>query len=78
MSDLVLSQPNVNIDLHLVAPLRRREIVRKNILRPTFSKLRPKCSYISFEEVTEKYEVVKELLRKQQARFDNLLESESF
>jgi hypothetical protein len=78
MSDLVLSQPNVNIDLHIVAPLRRREIVRKNILRPTFSKLRAKCSYISFEEITTKYTMVKELLAKQRTQIRDLLESEMF
>ena len=31
MSDLILSQPNISIDLHIVAPLRRRDVVRKNI-----------------------------------------------
>jgi hypothetical protein len=78
MSDLVLSQPNINIDLHIVAPSRRRDLVRKNILRPSFMRLRPKCSYISFEEVTNKYSLVKDILRKQQAQIRDLLESETF
>lgn len=78
MSDLVLSQPNVTIDLHIVAPLRRRDLVRRNILRPTFARLRPKCSYISFEEVRNKYEIVKGILSKQKAKIKDLLESESF
>lgn len=78
MSDLVLSQPNINIDLHIVAPSRRRDIVRKNILRPTFSKLRAKCSYIPFEEVTTKYTMVKDLLEKQRTRIRDLLDSETF
>jgi hypothetical protein len=78
MSDLVLSQPNINIDLHIVAPSRRRDLVRKNILRPTFSRLRPKCSYITFEEVTAKYAMVKDILRQQQAQMRDLLESERF
>lgn len=78
MSDLVLSQPNINIDLHIVAPVRRRDIVRRNILRPTFVRLRRKCSYISFEEVTAKYAMVRELLKKQSTRIRDLLESETF
>jgi len=78
MSDLVLSQPNINIDLHLVAPIRRRELVRKNVLRPTFARLRSKCSYISFEEVITKYELVKDILKKQKAKIRDLLESETF
>ncbi len=78
MSDLVLSQPNINIDLHIVAPNRRRDLVRKNILRPTFAKLRPKCSYITFEEIMTKYAMFKDILRKQQAQIRDLLESEKF
>lgn len=78
MSDLVMSQPNVNIDLSIVAPMRRREIVRRNIMRPTFSKLRPKCSYISFDEVTSKYDMVKEIIKKPTARIVDLLDGESF
>lgn len=78
MSDLVLAQPNVTIDLNIVAPTKRRELVRKNILRPTFARLRPKCSYITFEEVTTKYALVKDILRKQQAQIRDFLESEKF
>ncbi len=78
MSDLVMSQPNVNIDLSIVAPARRREIVRRNIMRPTFSRLRPKCSYISFDEVTTKYDMVKDILKKPTARIVDLLDGESF
>lgn len=78
MSDLVISQPNVTIDLHIVAPLRRRDLVRKNILRPSFSRLRPKCSFISFEEVSSKYKIVEGILVKQKAKIRDLLESEMF
>lgn len=78
MSDLVLSQPNITIDLNVVAPLKRRELVRKNILRPSFTRLRPKCSYISFEEITGKFEIVKTILRRQHAKIQDLLESEKF
>jgi hypothetical protein len=78
MSDLVLSQPNISIDLHIVAPIRRRDLVRKNILRPSFARLRPKCSFITFEEISAKYEVVKDILQKQQAQIRDLLESENF
>lgn len=78
MSDLVLSQPNIMIDLNVVAQLKRRELVRKNILRPSFARLRPKCSYISFEEVTSKFAIVKDILKRQRAKIQDLLESEKF
>jgi predicted RNA-binding protein with PUA-like domain len=37
MSDLVALQPNINIDLFIVAPTRRREKVVREVNRPTFS-----------------------------------------
>lgn len=77
LSDLVLSQPNINIALHLVAPLRRRDVVRKNALRPTFSRLRLLCSYISFEEIMHKYDLVKAILAQHQTQIRDLLESEA-
>jgi hypothetical protein len=77
LSDLVLAQPNITIDLHIVAPLNRRETVKKNILRPSFQPLRRKCSYISFEEVIRKYEMAREIIRLQ-AHLRLSLESEHF
>lgn len=78
MSDLVLSQPNITIDLNVVAPLKRRELVRKNILRPSFTRLRPKCAYISFEEISSKFSIVKDILKRQHAKIQDLLEGEKF
>ncbi|MBT3314306.1 MAG: hypothetical protein HN390_06805 [Anaerolineae bacterium] len=78
MSDLVTAQPNINIDLHIVASSKRRNVVRNQILRPTFSHLRSKCSYISFEEVINKYDMVKSLISQQKTVIRGLLESESF
>ncbi|MFI5253281.1 MAG: hypothetical protein ACHQQQ_12720 [Bacteroidota bacterium] len=75
--DLILSQPNTNVDLNIVAPLSRRELVKKNILRPTFQNLRKRCSYISFEEISKKYEIAKEVLQLQ-AELRISLESEKF
>src|SRR5438105_15545161 len=52
MSDLLALQPNLDINLYLVAPDERREKVEAEILRPTF-KLRDKplcviCGFLSF------------------------------
>jgi hypothetical protein len=41
MSDLITMQPNLNIPLYLVAPDERREKVRTEVNRPTFSRLSP-------------------------------------
>jgi predicted RNA-binding protein with PUA-like domain len=56
MSDLVALQPNINIDLFIVAAPRRRDKVVREVKRPTFSRLpRPLtalCQYIPYDELT--------------------------
>jgi predicted RNA-binding protein len=41
MSDLVTMQPNIKLDLYLVAPDEKRDKVFNEINRPTFAKLKP-------------------------------------
>jgi hypothetical protein len=65
MSDLLALQPNLDIDLFLVAPKERREKVKQEILRPTFS-LREKplatvCGFLSFEKLVEKVDGIRRL-----------------
>ncbi|HWM26434.1 MAG TPA: hypothetical protein VNP98_16580 [Chthoniobacterales bacterium] len=65
MSDLLALQPNLAINLFLVAPDDRREKVENELLRPTF-KLRDKplastCGFLSFEVLTEKLRVIRDL-----------------
>ncbi len=67
MGDLVAMQPNLNIPLFLVAPEDRREKVFAEVNRPTFSRLDPRlaeiCRYISFEELRDRIDKVKEFVR---------------
>lgn len=55
MSDLVTMQPNINLNLYLVAPDDRRERVYSEINRPTFAKLRPSlpkiCKFIPYSKL---------------------------
>ncbi|WP_143160929.1 hypothetical protein [Pollutimonas bauzanensis] len=58
MADLVAMQPNLNIKLHIVAPVERREKVMKEIKRPVFSLLEGRalseiCTYLSFDSMRE-------------------------
>lgn len=58
MADLLALQPNMNIDLHIVAPAARREKVFQEIRRPVFQlmdggPLSEKCTYLSYESVKE-------------------------
>jgi hypothetical protein len=65
MSDLLSLQPNLNIDLYLVAPDERRDKVEQELLRPTFS-LREKpladiCGFLPFGTLCEKLDGIRKL-----------------
>ncbi|MFZ0800978.1 MAG: hypothetical protein WBQ09_14775 [Terriglobales bacterium] len=65
MSDLLALQPNLDINLYLVAPDERREKVEQELLRPTFS-LREKplsrvCGFLPFTSLCEKLAGIKKL-----------------
>ncbi len=65
MSDLLSLQPNLDIDLYIVAPDERRNKVQQEILRPTFE-LREKplsslCGFLAFSNLTEKVRGIRQL-----------------
>lgn len=65
MSDLLALQPNLDIDLYLVAPDERRGKVEQELLRPTF-KLRERplgdvCGFLSFSKLKETIEGIRNL-----------------
>ena len=65
MSYLLALQPNLEINLFLVAPDERQEKVEQEILRPTFA-LREKplanvCGFISFSKLMEKLDGIRKL-----------------
>ncbi len=58
MADLLALLPNINIKLHIVAPISRKEKVFEEIQRPVFSLLErgemsEVCSYLSYDRVIE-------------------------
>ena len=65
MSDLLALQPNLSIDLFLVAPDDRRDKVESELMRPTF-KLREKplasiCGFLGFDSLTDKLKAIQNL-----------------
>lgn len=65
MSDLLALQPNLDINLYLVAPDERRDKVEQELLRPTFS-LREKplariCGFLPFTAFCEKVDGIRKL-----------------
>jgi hypothetical protein len=65
MSDLLALQPNLDLDLYLVAPDERRAKVRQEIARPTFAyrekPLAKVCGFIGFGKLMEKVEGIRQL-----------------
>jgi len=65
LSDLVALQPNINIDLYIVAPPSRRSQMARQIGRPTFQRLpRPLsglCKFIAYDRLSELAERVEDL-----------------
>ncbi|MDQ4042589.1 MAG: hypothetical protein M3118_02055, partial [Actinomycetota bacterium] len=58
MADLLALQPNMDIRLHIVAPLARREKVFQELRRPVFSlldrgPLSESCTYLSYDSLRE-------------------------
>src|ERR1051326_119342 len=58
MADLLALQPNMDIRLHIVAPVNRREKVYQELTRPVFSLLErgplsESCTYLSYDAVRE-------------------------
>ena len=55
MSDLITMQPNIKINLYIVAPDERRERVMAEVNRPTFARLNPPlptiCQFIPYSEL---------------------------
>jgi hypothetical protein len=82
MSDLLALQPNIDIKLFLVAPDERREKVKQEILRPTFSlsekPLAEICGFIGFGKLTEKLDGIRKLGLASSLKEDFLLKTAEF
>jgi tetratricopeptide (TPR) repeat protein len=67
LSDLILVKPDNSINIYIVAPDERREKVKSEVNRPTFSRLElnKMCYYMPFsklrEEVSRNYKILKYL-----------------
>ena len=82
MSDLLALQPNLEINLFLVAPDERRDKVKQEILRPTFSlKEKPLaeiCGFLGFGKLTEKLDGIRQLNLASSLKPDFLLKSAEY
>ena len=80
MSDLVSMQPNIKINLYMVAPDDRRDKVFTEINRPTFARLKPPlpkiCKFIPYSELKKEIEQIGVRVRFMRPEFiDDIAES---
>jgi len=65
MSDLLILVPNLRVDLFIVAPDERRELVRREVRRPTFDALQPPlaevCRFIPYSSLQRHLTTVRQL-----------------
>lgn len=78
LNDLVLAQPNNQIDLYIVAGRTKRQKVCNQLLRPSFHSLIPKCSFFSFEQIDEQTKKMESLSNEQGVRVSGLVKGERF
>ena len=78
LNDLVLAQPNNQIQLFIVADRRRRDRVFNQLLRPSFQELAPQCELLSFDAVEEAINRIESLKLGKSGRVSGLLEGEKF
>lgn len=73
MSDLVSMQPNIKLNLYIVAPDDRRDKVFTEINRPTFARLKPPlpkiCKFISYSELKKEVEQIGDKVRYMKPEF---------
>jgi len=80
MSDLISMQPNLKINLYIVAPDERRDKVFNEINRPTFARLKPPlpniCRFIPYSELKAKIDEIGQMVKYMKPEFiDEISES---
>jgi hypothetical protein len=78
LNDLVLAQPNNQIDLYVVASSKRRPKLNEQLIRPSFQTLLPVCRFVSFESIEEQMKHLETFPVESGARVTGLISGETF
>lgn len=78
LNDLVLAQPNNQIDLYVVASRSRRLRVQNQLIRPSFQQLITQCRFLDFESVETQVDRLQAIQTDKGVRVSGLLEGEQF
>lgn len=78
LNDLVLSQPNNQIELYIAASESRKSKVYDQLVRPSFQDLLPVCKFVAFEYIEEQIKRLESLGLGNGVRVSGLIEGEQF
>lgn len=78
LNDLVLAQPNNQIDLYIVASRKRRNRVQNQLIRPSFQQLIRQCRFVDFESIETQLERLQAIQIDKDVRVSGLIEGEQF
>lgn len=78
LNDLVLGQPNNRIDLYIAASEERRALVSRQLMRPTFQPLLPRCQFLGFSQLRSQLERLDALQGDASIQVSGLVNGERF
>jgi hypothetical protein len=78
MNDLVLAQPNNQIELYIAANNARRQKVLNQLIRPSFHSLLSKCEFLAFECIDEAIRRIEGIPVHKGARVTGIVQGERF
>jgi hypothetical protein len=78
LNDLILSQPNNQIELYVAASRSRRQKVQSQLIRPSFQPLLPRCEFLAFDDVEAQYQMLEAFPVDSGARVSGLIRGEKF
>jgi len=76
LNDLVLAQPNNQIQLYIAASRQKRDKVRSQLMRPSFQRLLARCEFIAFEHIEAQMGRLQDFSVESGARVTGLLRGE--
>jgi len=78
LNDLVLAQPNNQIELFIVASRSKRHKVFNQLMRPSFHPLIPQCAFFAFEDLEEQLKKIEPARSDRSVRITGLIKGERF
>lgn len=78
LNDLMLSQPNNNIDMYVSSSSERRDHVARQLMRPSFQSIIGRCQFLDFQNVRTQIEKLDSLSGGKELRVSGLIQGETF